>query len=109
MAGENNAIDFAPETRSQRAKRLLGTLAASPVSALRALPGEIVQRHGGTSHNVNDDPDEDWDEHLHGLLGAAWPCDQGKRLEEVLTDVKALLSAQNVGFGRGTYGYYSDA
>jgi hypothetical protein len=105
----NDVLDSVPETRSQRAKRLLATVAGDPVTALRALPGEILQRHGGTSHSVNDDADEDWDEHLHGLLGVPWPCNQGQRLEEVVSAVKALLAARNVGFGRGTYGYYSDA
>lgn len=89
--------------------RLLSTLATDPVDAFRALPGEIIQRYGGTSRKPTGEADEDWDEHLHDLLGAPWPCNQRHRLDEVLSDVSALLSGRGVGLGRGTYGYYSDA
>lgn len=92
--------------RAQKIARLLRTLGADPVTVIRALPGELRQRHG--SHQRLE-TDEAWDEHLHGLLGAAWPCPQGQRLDEILADIGALLAARGLGFGRFTYGYYSDA
>lgn len=88
--------------------RLLRVVASDPVAALQALPGEFLQRHGGIPAK-DTEVDEDWDEHLHGLLGAPWPCSQRERLDEVVADIRALLAAQNVGYGRSTYGYYSDA
>lgn len=89
--------------------RLLGVVAANPVAALRALPGEFIQRHGGIPAQETAGVDGDWDEHLHSLLGAPWPCGQRERLDECISDIRALLAARNVGFGRSTYGYYSDA
>jgi hypothetical protein len=89
--------------------RLLRVLAADPVTSLRALPGEFIQRHGGSASKATAEVDEDWDEQLHRLLGAPWPCQQRAHLDEVVSDIRALLAARNVGFGRATYGYYSDA
>lgn len=90
--------------------RLLRVVAADPVAALRAFPGEFVQRHqAGTTAKGAAEVDEDWDEHLHSLLGAPWPCGQRERLDSVIADIRARLAVQNVGFGRSTYGYYSDA
>ena len=94
------------QTRQQRIIRLLRSLTADPIGVCRALPGEISQQRGDARQ---DEVDEAWDEHLHGLLGAPWPCSQGQRLGELLADAAALLAARGVGLGRGTYGYYSDA
>lgn len=94
------------ESLRQRITRLLRVLAANPIGASRALPGEIVQRHGGEARQ--DEVDETWDEHLHALLGASWPCSQSHLIDELLGNVAELLAARGIGFGRGTYGYYSD-
>jgi hypothetical protein len=64
------------------------------------------QRHG------SDQPyeaDQAWDEHLHGLLGVAWPCPLGQRLDELVADIGAMLAAKGLGYGRYTYGCFSDA
>ena len=52
--------------------------------------------------------DEAWDEHLHKLLGAPWPCPKDQRLDEVLADIGAVLDAKGWGFGRDTYAWYAD-
>ena len=52
--------------------------------------------------------DEAWDEHLHKLLGAPWPCPKDQRLDEVMADIGAMLEARGWGFGRDTYGWYAD-
>jgi len=69
------------------------------------LPGLIRQRHG------SDQPyqvDEAWDEHLHALLGTAWPCPLEQRLDELVADIGAMLAAKGLGYGRYTYGCFSD-
>ncbi|HUD40325.1 MAG TPA: hypothetical protein VMR14_25780, partial [Streptosporangiaceae bacterium] len=53
--------------------------------------------------------DEAWDEHLHGLLGAPWPCPAEQQLDEIMADIDALLAARGLKSGRFTYGWYSDA
>ena len=53
--------------------------------------------------------DEAWDGHLHGLLGAPWPCPKVQRLGQIMADIDALLAARGLSSGRLTYGWYSDA
>jgi hypothetical protein len=98
-------------SRLQKTARLARTLVAHPMQAGRALPGEMRQwyqwhRRG---RSLRSQPDEAWDEHLHSLLGAAWPCQQRQQLDEVMTDIGALLAARGWGFGRDSYAWYADA
>jgi hypothetical protein len=53
--------------------------------------------------------DEAWDEHLHGLLGAAWPCPYRRQLDELVAEINATLAAGGLRYGRQSYGCYSDA
>ena len=99
------------QSRSEKVRRLLFALATDPVRAGRALPGEfrqLYQWHRNTKRPTLT-VDEAWDEHLHGLLGAAWPCPDAGGLDEIMADIGALLTARGLGVGRGTYAYYSDA
>jgi len=73
---------------------------------VRALPGELRQRHGRDQGLA---VDEAWEEHLYGMLGAGWPCPQAQQIDEIMADVGELLAARGLGYGRFTYGYYSDA
>ena len=52
--------------------------------------------------------DDGWDEQLHQLLGAPWPCPKDPRLDEVMTEIGAVLAVRGWGFGRDTYGWYAD-
>jgi hypothetical protein len=63
------------------------------------------QRHGSDQSYA---ADEAWDEHLHSLLGVAWPCPFGQRLDELIEDISATLAARGLGYGRYTYGCFSD-
>jgi hypothetical protein len=94
------------------AARGLGTVLREfpthPISVARALPGELRQQQK-KSPWTESDFDEDWLEHLHGLLGAPWPCPEVGHVRAVLADVSDLLTAKGLGTGRHTYGWYSDA
>lgn len=94
------------QSSRRRFARIFRTFAADPTGVIRALPGEIKQRHGG--HLRQDSVEEAWNQQLHGLLRADWPCDEGHLLDDLLTEVGATLAARGIGFGRSTYGYYSD-
>jgi len=72
--------------------RLLFTFAADPVGVSRALPGVMRQRRGSEQGY---EADEAWEEHLHNLLGAPWPCPQARELDELVTDIGALLAARS--------------
>lgn len=94
------------QSRQQKIFRLMATFAAHPIGVSRALPGLMRQRHGTDQpHEV----DEAWEEHLHTLLGAAWPCPHSQRADELVAEIGALLAAQGLGYGRYTYGCFSDA
>lgn len=51
---------------------------------------------------------EAWEEDLHSLLGAPWPCAQRECLRPLVADIGALLAARGLAYGRNTYGCYSD-
>ena len=87
---------------------ILGEFATRPVQVARALPGEWRQRRGKTPWKESDF-DDDWYEHLHGLLGAPWPCPEAQQVHGLLAEIGALLSSKGLGTGRHTYGWYSDA
>jgi Methyltransferase domain len=82
--------------------------AARPVAVVRALPGELRQRHGSVKY-ADSELDRAWLEHLHGLLGAPWPCPARPRLGELMADIDARLTGGGLATGRRTYGWYSDA
>jgi Methyltransferase domain len=86
----------------------LREFAAHPARVARALPGEWRQRRGKTPWSESDF-DDNWFEHLHGLLGAPWPCPEAQQVHALLAEIGALLSAHGLGTGRNTYGWYSDA
>jgi hypothetical protein len=73
-------------TRMQKIMRLAHTFTADPVGVSRALPGEIRQWYQW--HTRGKTPrfavDEGWNEHLHKLLGAPWPCPEYQRFDEVI-------------------------
>jgi hypothetical protein len=98
-------------SRLRKLMRLLRTLVVDPVVVGRALPGEIRQWYQW--HRRGKRPgfqvDEAWDEHLHNLLGATWPCSQYQRFDELIAEVGILLKARGWGFGRETYAWYADA
>jgi hypothetical protein len=78
-----------------------------PVQVARAMPDEWRQRMHHASV-TDDDFDDDWNEHLHELLGAPWPCPETDRLKELTDQISALLTEKGLGTGRHTYGWYSD-
>jgi len=88
---------------------MLHTFAGDPVGVGRALPGQawmsLQSLVPGRPHFA---VSETWEEDLHSLLGAPWPCSQRERLGPVLAEVGASLTARGLAYGRQTYGSYSD-
>lgn len=97
-------------SRRQKAARLARTFATDWTGVSRALPGELHQRFPWRLRaERKSEPDEAWDEHLHRLIGATWPCAPDPQFEEIMADINALLAARGLGSGRFTYAWYSDA
>jgi hypothetical protein len=57
----------------------------------------------------NNEADPSWNEHMHQLLGAPWPCPEAEQLNEILAETNAQLTAKGLAVGRQVYGGYSDA
>lgn len=81
----------------------------NPIVVFSSLPGEMAQRRRGLEQYSAAEIDQAWDEHLHALLGAPWPCQDRARYDAVMADIDELLAAQGLQAGRYTYGWYSDA
>ena len=82
-------------------------LVSDPIETLRYVPDAL-------SHQLFDgqiayDVEEEWGPAFHRMLGAPWPCTELEDFRRVWADIRAILSAQGLLFGRGTYGGYSDA
>jgi cephalosporin hydroxylase len=95
---KNAARELAPVVRA---------FPAHPVRVVKALPDEWRQRMGKASV-TEAHFDDDWNEHLHDLLGAPWPCPEVKQLHDLLAEIGTLLTEKGLGTGRHTYGWYSD-
>jgi hypothetical protein len=97
-----------PKKLTREGLSILREFVTHPVRVAKALPDEWRQRRGKTPWTESDF-DDDWFEHLHGLLGAPWPCPEAQELHGLLAEISALLSEKGLGTGRHTYGWYSDA
>jgi hypothetical protein len=101
--------------RRQQIVVALRAMAANPARVIRAVPGELQQyrRRLEIVRKAGPDAvyevDEAWEEHLHGLLGAPWPCPLAQQFDQVMADINALLAARGLRSGRLSYGWYSDA
>jgi cephalosporin hydroxylase len=95
-------------TLTRELPSILREFTAHPVRVIRALPNEWRQRRGKSPWREADF-DDDWYEHLHGLIGAPWPCPEAQRAQDLLAEIGDLLAAKELGTGRHTYGWYSDA
>ena len=98
-------------SRIDRAPVVLGrfvrALVTDPIETLRYVPDAL-------SHQLFDgqiayDVEEEWGPAFHRMLGAPWPCNELEDFHRVWADIRTILSAQGLLFGRGTYGEYSDA
>ena len=89
-----------------RVLRFVQAFAADPVEALLYLPEEASKHH---EHAVDFDVDVSWEEHLHNLLRAPWPCPQAERATQLWATAAEELRERGLAFGRHTYGSYSDA
>jgi hypothetical protein len=54
------------------------------------------------------DVDDDWEERLHDLIGARWPCPERQEFDSVWADLMALLRSKGINVGRGAFGGWGD-
>jgi len=89
---------------------LLRTSAADPVGVMRALHGQarMSLQSVVAGQRLHVEVDEAWEEDLHRLLGAPWPCRQRECVGPLVAEIAASLAARGLAYGRQTYGSYSD-
>jgi hypothetical protein len=92
--------------KSAKLGRFLRVAMATPVEAALFIPERISKRR---EYQPSYQPEPDWESHLHGWLGAPWPCPERAKLDLLWRDISSELQAQGLRFGRQTYGEYSDA
>jgi len=95
-------------SRAKKLMPLLRMFITDPAGVVRALPGEVRQKHGSEQYDESD-VSQGWFEQLHSLLGAPCPCPESAELDHLLIDIAGRLSEKGLGTGRHTYGWYSDA
>jgi hypothetical protein len=91
---------------ASRARRFGRALFTQPRDALGALREEFAKRKDHPEELAIDDS---WEERLHGLLGAPWPCPDVELVTEIWSVISDELRSRGISFGRFTYGEYSDA
>jgi len=64
--------------------------------------------HGGTVVRHSYEAVADWEERLHRLLGAPWPCPEHAEFETVWSRTSAELREQGLATGRAAYGGWDD-
>ena len=99
-----------------RLARAAGAFLADPVEALINLDAKIVERgelRAKRSMGVGGfmpwppcpyEVDEEWEENLHALVGAPWPCAAVDEFWELWGQVMEALEARGVRLGRGAFG-----
>jgi hypothetical protein len=92
-----------------RVGTLLREMIRNPLVVFGSMPGELAQRRRHQDFYSSSDADASWDEHLHGLLGAPWPCPDREQFDATMEDIGALLEERGLTGGRYTYAWYSDA
>jgi hypothetical protein len=53
--------------------------------------------------------DEGWEQRLHELLDASWPCAESHAFRRLWSAITRLLAAQDLALGRGAFGGWDDA
>jgi hypothetical protein len=87
----------------------LREMTRNPLVVLGSIPGELAQRRRHQDYYSPADANASWDERLHELLGAPWPCPDREPFDEIMEDITALLAKRGLTGGRYTYAWYSDA
>jgi len=63
---------------------------------------------GGTVVRHRYEAEAGWEERLHGLMGAPWPCPEHAEFEAVWSQTSAELRQQGLATGRAAYGGWDD-
>jgi predicted O-methyltransferase YrrM len=88
-----------------RASRAFG---AQPYEALERTLERLAEWRDERGAAWRYDPAEDWEEQVHRLIGAPWPCRQPDDFDQVWQSLLDDLAARHLQVGRGAFGGWDD-
>jgi Methyltransferase domain len=89
--------------------RVAGALSRDPAEAVERIRERVAERRERRAGPSFYTPETDWEARLHALLGVEWPCAARPEFDPIWSDVRRLLTEQNLSVGRGAYGGWDDA
>jgi hypothetical protein len=78
---------------------------ADPAEVVLYLPESISERFAYPCGYIIE---ERWEQRLHRMLGAPWPCPEATAFAELWSDVSDEIAGRDLALGRYTYGGFSD-
>src|SRR2546428_13236693 len=89
--------------------RVAAALSRSPGEAVERIHERIAERRERRAGPPVYEAEQEWEAKLHALLGVEWPCAARAEFDPLWSDVRRLLTDQNLALGRGAYGGGGDA
>jgi len=80
-----------------------------PADARERILDRISDRRDARAPKPRYDPDAAWEQDLHDLLGAPWPCTEARAFSELWSAIMDNLEAKGIRTGRGAFGGWDDA
>src|SRR2546429_980309 len=84
--------------------RVAAALSRSPGEAVERIHERIAERRERRAGPPVYEAEREWEAKLHALLGVEWPCAARAEFDPLWSDVRRLLTEQNLTLGRGAYG-----
>jgi hypothetical protein len=99
-------------SRPRKIAREASRTISDPREALEKVKERIAKRRERLVRRGQDTPyaaDADWEQHVHELIGAPWPCEAATEFDRVWSDILETMRSKGFRVGRRNYGDDDDA
>jgi predicted O-methyltransferase YrrM len=99
-------------SRPRKIAREASRTISDPREALEKVKERIAKRREKLVRRGQDAPyaaDADWEQHVHELIGAPWPCEVATEFDRVWSDILETMRSKGFRVGRRNYGDDDDA
>jgi predicted O-methyltransferase YrrM len=99
-------------SRPRKIAREASRTISDPREALEKVKERIAKRREKLVRRSQDTPyaaDADWEQHVHELIGAPWPCEVATEFARVWSDILETMRSKGFRVGRRNYGDDDDA
>jgi predicted O-methyltransferase YrrM len=106
------SIDPVRPSRSRKLVRAAARAARDPSEALEKVRERAARRREARVRRGQSTPyegDPEWEQHVHELIGAPWPCEVAAEFEGVWEDILETMHSKGLRVGRRSYGGDDDA